>query len=152
MNESSGSWPDRILALLHENGLRATPARIAVLHLLQLASRPLSHAEVVDRLADRGWNRATLYRNLVDLAETGLARKTELGDRVWRFEVAGAAHSSRSHPHFICTGCGEVSCLDGVAIKLAAESDESRDLMSQPLEIQVRGICAACRERGEDVE
>ncbi len=147
MPQTPETWPDRLGALLRERGLRATPARVAVLRHLQTARRPLSHAEIIERLADRRWNRATLYRNLIDLTEAGLARKTELGDRVWRFEAAGAAHSSRSHPHFVCTACGEVSCLDGVTIRF--DGDEAAGLRDQSLEIQVRGVCAACIERGE---
>lgn len=150
METAPENWLERLRGTLRDSGLRATPARVAVLRHLQLAPRPLSHAEVVDGLADRGWNRATLYRNLIDLVDAGLARKTELGDRVWRFEAAGAAHSSRSHPHFVCVGCGEVSCLEGVSVNIEPDGGGRAELLGQPLEIQIRGLCADCRRNRKE--
>ena len=47
--------------------------------------------------------------------------RVELGDHVWRFELkpAGGAHArGEDHPHFLCTSCGEVSCLDDVDVAI----------------------------------
>lgn len=64
---------------IREAGLRATPARIATLEILYRAGAPLTHADVAEKLASRGIDKATAFRNLNDLAEAGLLRKTELG-------------------------------------------------------------------------
>ena len=72
-------------------------------------------------LADRGFDRATIYRNLTELTEARLVSRVELGDHVWRFEMrrAHAGHGKKDeHPHFVCTTCGEVSCLDGVDVAI----------------------------------
>ena len=60
-------------------GLRATPSRIAVLRLLRAAGSPVSHSEVVAELASQAWDPATIYRNLTDLSDVGLARRTDVG-------------------------------------------------------------------------
>ncbi len=146
---SSENWPQALGALLRGHGLRITPARVAVLRQLQLGRRPLSHAEVVAALADRGWNRATLYRNLVDLVDAGLARKTQLGDRVWRFEAVPSAHSSRTHPHFVCSACGKVFCLPEAAVQVVDPGDAPRAVRENEIEVQVRGVCDGCRGAGE---
>ncbi len=128
---------------LRAAGLRATPARLAVLRLLRASERPLSHGEVSERLAGRPFDRATLYRNLVDLTGAGLARRTELGDRIWRFEDRGVA-PSRDHPHFVCTECGRVECLPGVRVRISG-ARRPVALREQELEVQVRGRCDRCR-------
>src|SRR5688500_6464230 len=98
---------------LRDLGLRATLPRVAVVQRLLQARAPLTHGEVAERLAESGCDRATVYRNLIDLAEAGLVRRSDIGDRVWRFELVGksAQHAGSEHPHFICSGCGAVECL-----------------------------------------
>jgi len=121
MNHPKSAQSDIVKQTIREAGLRATPARIATLKLLQEATSPLSHAEVSDELEGMGVDKATVFRNLNDMASAGLLRKTELGDRVWRFELftENEAHGS-VHPHFVCVDCGSVSCM--VEIKLTAGS------------------------------
>jgi Fur family ferric uptake transcriptional regulator len=126
-------------------GMRATASRIAVLAQLRNATRPISHAEIVDALEGEPWDRATLYRNLVDLTNAGLARKVELGDRVWRFEDSGPVerHDAALHPHFVCTVCGSVSCLPDAAVT-GPDNGSQNALLKRPVEVQVRGVCNTC--------
>ena len=99
---------------LRDAGLRATRARVAVLTILRDADHSLTHQEVVDALAGHGWNRATLYRNLLALVEAGFARRADLGDHVWRFEAFDEDGApTHEHPHFLCTECGELECVPG---------------------------------------
>ena len=48
--------------------MRATPARIATLKLLHGATSPLTDAEVAEELQDLGVDKATVFRNLNDIA------------------------------------------------------------------------------------
>src|SRR5438067_7954895 len=84
---------DHLTDQLHAVGLRRTAPRVAVLDLLARAGGPLSHGEVAAELAERGFDRATVYRNLLDLTDVELVRRTDPGDHVWRFELVrdGAA-------------------------------------------------------------
>ncbi len=128
---------------LRTAGLRATPARMAVLAVLRAAQAPLSHAEVIERMADSLWDRATLYRNLVDLARAGLLHRVDLGDHVWRFEARGEVHTSPSHPHFVCTDCGTVACVPGVQVVVSPGSDAA--WLGPEVEVQLKGLCGDCR-------
>jgi Fur family ferric uptake transcriptional regulator len=129
---------------LRDAGLRATASRLAVLRALRAALRPVSHAEVVQALADSPWDRATVYRNLVDLAGAGLAQKVELGDRVWRFHSGEvASHGAAMHPHFICVQCGDVSCLPDVSMNVPRRG-VPRSLKSRTVEVHLRGVCDTC--------
>ena len=128
---------------IRESGLRATPARIATLKLLHGATSPLTHAEVAEELQDLGVDKATVFRNLNDMATAGLLRRTELGDRVWRFELINEddGHNS-AHPHFVCVDCGTVSCMDD--IKLTAGSLRISQEIGQVTEILLRGHSNDC--------
>ena len=108
-------------ALVRGAGLRCTAARLAVLEHMLTAPGPKTHAEVSAALDHRGFDRATIYRNLTELTEAKLVTRVDVGDHVWRFEVKrhedGSGHGG-DHPHFVCTSCGEVSCLDDVNVAI----------------------------------
>jgi Fur family ferric uptake transcriptional regulator len=129
---------------IREAGLRATPARIATLVMLRNASSPLTHAYVAQQLAPTGVDKATAFRNLNDMTDVGLVRKSELGDHVWRFEATSdSRHADDNHPHFLCLDCGNVSCLDDV--KLTAGSLRVSEKVGEVSEILLRGRCNDCR-------
>jgi Fur family transcriptional regulator, ferric uptake regulator len=134
-------------ALLRSNGLRSTAPRIAVLEYVHKHAGPNSHAELFEALISRGFDRATIYRNLIDLADTGILTRTDLGDHVWRFElkqgVGGAAHTDE-HPHFVCVDCGEVSCLKGVSFKIEGQSGAPKSLVKNNVAVQIKGQCDNC--------
>lgn len=142
MNHKSDQ-SETIKASIRAVGLRATPARIATLKLLHGATSPLTHAEVAEELQDLGVDKATVFRNLNDMATNGLLRRTELGDRVWRFELIAEddGHNS-AHPHFVCVDCGTVSCMD--EIKLTAGSIRTSQEIGEVTEILLRGHCNDC--------
>lgn len=135
-------------------GLRCTAARVAVLSHLETAVGPRTHAEVSEALDGLGYDRATIYRNLTELTEARLASRIELGDRVWRFEATtnrGGRHDD-DHPHFVCTTCGEVSCLDDVQVAIRPRSSRGksgsgdRHRIGSVTEILLKGHCEQCQE------
>jgi Fur family ferric uptake transcriptional regulator len=133
---------------LRSVGLRSTAPRVAVLRQLQRATRPVSHAELVERLDGEGLDRVTLYRNLNDLAEAGLLARTDLGDHTWRFELRpeGAPHALL-HPHFTCTRCGTVTCLPEDAVQLSRGRGLPAAVSRRAVEVTLRGQCDRCGVR-----
>ncbi len=141
---TSSPFRDRIRAV----GLRATTARVAVLACIDSAGRPLCHAEVLEALgpSDR-WDRATVFRNLSDLTDAGLLRRLDVGDKVWRYELlaeAEASHDEAMHPHFVCTTCGDVQCLDDVSISVQTGAAVPQSVALSKVRIQLAGVCDAC--------
>jgi len=112
------SLMSQLRSTIRNSGLRSTAPRVAVLQYLRDTSKPMTHAEICEALEEKGFDRATLYRNLIDLTEVGLLSRTDVGDHVWRFELRreGQRGHRSEHPHFMCTDCGEVSCLPGVKL------------------------------------
>jgi Fur family ferric uptake transcriptional regulator len=133
-------------AELRGHGLRSTGPRVAVLAYLGKATAPLSHTEIHDALAGRGFDRVTVYRNLMDLAEAGILVRSDLGDHVWRFERRDAKRpgNDAGHPHFVCTDCGEVSCLPERAVEVRAATGAPRALRTSQVEVQIKGRCDDC--------
>ena len=130
---------------LHTVSLRATASRIAVLRLLRQTVSPVSHAEVTEQLQNEGFDRATLYRNLFDLQRAGLARRSDHGDHVWRFEaVQGGAHPTEEHPHFVCNQCGLVECLEGLEVSLPRGAKGPKAIRKKAIVVQLKGLCDRC--------
>jgi Fur family ferric uptake transcriptional regulator len=146
---------DSVRAVVRAAGLRCTAARLAVLEHLVSARGPRTHAEVATALADRGFDRATIYRNLTELTEARLVSRMELGDHVWRFEIrrahAAGGHADE-HPHFVCESCGEVSCLEGVEVAISPKPRATRTAGGKPRagrigsvrEVLLKGQCPEC--------
>ena len=137
-------------AALQGAGLRVTSARLAVMKVLMHMRSPVSHAELVTALEGCGFDRATLYRNLMDLTEVGLLERIDLGDHVWRFELRalGEAQKQRanSHPHFACVDCGQVSCLPELTLKTTSTLKMPKALSEQRVSVQIRGQCDDCSQ------
>ena len=147
MKKHAAKTPDRsdLRELIRQAGLRSTTARVAVLKQLERATSPISHAELAEAIVPQGFDRATVYRNLMDLTEAGLVARGEYGDHVWRFELRREAHRhSTEHPHFVCTKCGEVSCLPNVNVNISPSPGTQRSLMGSVSEILFKGRCPRC--------
>ncbi len=135
---------DELRDAVRGRGLRATPSRIAVLELLRTTDSPMSHADAADRLASQSWDRATIYRNLTDLAEAGLVRRTDVGDHVWRFEALAPGDDPKiSHAHFVCTECGTIECLPELELSMK-RAKAPRAVKQRQVEVHVRGLCDSC--------
>jgi Fur family ferric uptake transcriptional regulator len=136
---------DKIRQLLRAKGLRSTAARLAVMQQLAAATSPLTHAEMAGRLSSRGFDRATIYRNLIELADAGLVSRIEVGDHVWRFELrAAGAEGDAEHPHFVCVDCGEVSCLPSASVNVQSNPAAGPSVIGQVTEVLLKGHCGNC--------
>lgn len=138
-------------------GLRCTPARIAVLQRLAESPGPATHAEIAAELAGgargSGFDKATVYRNLVELTEAGIVSRIEVGDHVWRFELRSRAADGApgdEHAHFVCTECGSVACLDDLDVKLspreqpAKKPGRSGRRVGTVSQVLLKGRCEDC--------
>lgn len=133
----------RIREMLRTSGVRATPARIAVLQELRSARSPLTHADIAEKLVPLGFDKATVFRNLNDLTEVDLVTRTELGDHVWRFEpLDPSLPAGEKHPHFVCVQCGGVTCLGDM--EFTSTSKRRATSIGRITEILIKGHCSIC--------
>ncbi|MFM8893637.1 MAG: Fur family transcriptional regulator [Planctomycetia bacterium] len=156
---------ESLKSLIRQAGLRCTVARLAVLEHMLAVPGPQTHAEVSAALDHRGFDRATIDRNLTELTEARLVTRVDLGDHVWRFEARrqgdqGGPHQG-DHPHFVCTTCGEVSCLDDVNVAITPRPGAERpggggsphgapgskgSGLPSVTEVVLKGTCGNCGE------
>lgn len=131
--------------LLRSKGLRVTQPRLAVLQVLREADRPLSHADISERVGDLRADRVTLYRNLDKLVEAGLVRCVSRDSGVGRYEAQGDPDvHGHHHAHFVCTDCGSVSCLpDEVAVQRPRDDRWGRALADA--QVELKGHCPDCQ-------
>jgi Fur family ferric uptake transcriptional regulator len=136
---SMGKLDERFRALLSSKDLRITDQRLAVLRSLARNRAPVSFPELVERLAEQGLDRATVYRNLVGLTEAGILVRTQLGDGAWRSELPQSDEASHGHhPHLVCVDCGGISCLPANTVSIRKEA------AARVTEVQLRGHCESC--------
>lgn len=135
--KSAAELPDTP-TLIREAGLRATRGRVAVYDALRETHSPLNHGELVATLSYLGLDQATIYRNLMALTKVGLLRRTDLGDHVWRFELA-PMHQTGEHPHFVCIDCGAITCLPELGITIDGFVPSC-----SPVTVRLEGQCNDC--------
>lgn len=130
--------------LLRAKGLRATPARVALLSALMRARGPLSaddlHAKVPS--ADL----VTVYRALQNFTAAGLVREVRFKDATARYEFAHGAH----HHHLVCTGCGMIDELpecDVAALEQEVLAKSKRFAAIEEHALEFFGTCAVCAKR-----
>lgn len=137
----------RLRDILRGAGLRSTLPRIAVYKQLLEAAGPITHGDVAEKLGGQGFDRATVYRNLIDLCDAGLAQRTDHGDHLWRFELLSKQptdHDAMAHAHFLCTDCGQIECLPATTVRFTKSSRVPRSVGNNRVEVQVKGVCDTC--------
>jgi len=137
---------ESLKTLIRTAGLKSTPPRIAVLKALSKTHMPLSHGDLVSQLAADGFDRATIFRNLNDMATAGLLSRIDIGDHTWRFEIKNNPSSNLSHPHFVCTDCGDVSCLTEMEFQMPSKQLKNNSKVGNISEVLLKGHCEDCED------
>ena len=130
---------------MRDKGLRATPARIAILSALQDRPGPISHLELTSVLSELGLDKSTIFRGLQDLTEVGLLHRLDLGDHVWRYELVvedpiPQATPEHLHPHLLCVDCGAIRCLEQGDVSIQLSPD-----LGTIVDVLIKGQCPTCR-------
>lgn len=91
---------------LRQQNLKVTPARLAVLRLLEQTNKPLDVAAIVTLLKKNHItaDQATIFRIINAFTEKGLVKQLNLQEGKFRYELAERPH----HHHLVCRQCGAV--------------------------------------------
>ena len=144
MTTDSKKVQTEVRALLKHHGMRATAQRIAVLFVLHEQQGPLSHEGVMAQLEPGLYDKASVWRVLSDVANAGIVRRMDLGDRVWRYELYDDCRTvDDRHPHFLCEQCGEVTCLPPLEVR-TRDGRVPKKLLSADFHIRIAGNCGEC--------
>jgi Fur family ferric uptake transcriptional regulator len=129
---------------LRSRNLRVTAERRALLRAIFAQHRHIDAGEVLHaaRAAGHKISRATVYRNLELLVESGLAHKVRLGDHRWVYEHV---HPGQSHDHLACRRCGRIVEFISPAISaLLGEICRAHAFEPRRNQIQIVGVCREC--------
>lgn len=131
------------LALKAAN-MKATPKRLAILEMLDGDSAYASPEELWKRLRER-FDRLglpTVYRNLEELAESGVITKVIHPNRQLYYYFC---RNREHHHHFVCLSCRKVEDLPACGLE-ALEREVSLKNGGKVLShiLQLNGLCGGC--------
>ena len=137
------------VAALRAGGERVTPARRAVLRVLDEASGHLTAEVIAERVdqAEPGVHRATVYRSLQSLADLGVVAHTHVPHGATIYHLRTSPTEAAGHAHLQCVHCERLfdippDWLVPLRDRMAAELDLELDVAHAAL----LGTCADCRE------
>jgi Fur family ferric uptake transcriptional regulator len=140
---------DQFLRFLRDRGQRVTAERLALFDEIFSQHGHIDAEELLAAMKARSLkiSRATVYRNLDLLVESGLARKSRLGSRGFLYEHV---HPGQQHDHLVCNGCGRV--VEFVSPGIAALQSEicrAHGFVPTRHTLQIAGLCNPCAEAAE---
>lgn len=129
---------------LRKIDLRATPARIAVLKLLEETKQPVDVGTVTVSVNKRGikTDPATVFRIMSMLTKKDLILPIQFQDGKVRYELAGKAH----HHHLVCENCGKVEDVSSQVVPaLEKEIQKKYKFLVKRHSLEFFGLCANCQ-------
>ena len=139
----------RFSDFLQQQGLKLTSEREALVREIFSIHYHFEADELLFKMkqANTKISRATVYRTLELLVKSGLVRRVHLGEDHYHYEhVSGNSH----HDHLICTTCGAViEFHDEELEQRQREICERKKFTPTFHNLQILGLCDACRRKGE---
>jgi len=133
------------VSALRERGERVTAPRRAVLKVLADHSDHLTADEVASLLGDGDVHRATVYRTLELLADTGVVSHRHIAGGAARYHLA-ATPEGTEHLHGHCRGCGRVVVLRPDAFERARDLLRAEGFVLDVEQSTFSGSCTACAD------
>jgi Fe2+ or Zn2+ uptake regulation protein len=134
---------DAVLALVREQGGRATPARRLLLEVLFETSDHSSAEDLARAVQAKvpDVHLSTIYRNLEELEGLGVVVHTHIGHGPATYHLA-----NRTHCHLVCEECGTVLDVpDDLFRSLNRATRDRFGFAIDPRHFAVLGLCQRCR-------
>ena len=129
---------------LRDVSLKVTPARLAVLRLLEKEEGPIDVKTIVDylRKQDSTVDQATVFRIMNTFTDRGITKKIQLHESKFRYELTSIAE----HHHLICTICGKIEDISDCNIE-ALERDirKKKEFLVESHSLEFFGVCNICQ-------
>lgn len=125
------------------SGLRVTPTRTAVMHILNSSNKPLDIATIYKEISNHhvDADQATIYRIIENFIEKGLISRIQLRENKFYYEKKG-----KEHHHVVCTNCNNIEDVSNCNIKSLVQEIEIKygfEVKSHSLEFF--GLCNNCK-------
>src|SRR4051812_29596692 len=134
----------KFLDFLGRKNLRITAQRAAIIDAVFATDKHFTAEELLEwsRARDKSVSRATVYRTLPLLTESGLVREMDFGKDHKYYDPNYAEHPN--HSHIICADCDRI--FEFESDKIARIEDEISHQLGFRIKTQRLQILAACEE------
>lgn len=131
------------LYLLKQHHLKATPQRVAMIQLMEIAGH-ISIEELYQHIRGQfsSISLATLYKNINKMVDKSLVREVKIPGQKTRYEIEKTAHA-----HLLCNECGELKDMEFDVEKLLDEAGKNSHYQPKEVTIVVSGLCPTCKEQ-----
>jgi Fe2+ or Zn2+ uptake regulation protein len=129
---------------LNDVNLRATPARIALMNLLETADKPLDVQSMIDFLEkkDIKTDPATVFRIINMFTEKGLVKPIQLNEGKFRYELK----DKTDHHHLVCKLCGDIQDISDCNIDvLENDIEKKKKFKVTSHSLEFFGVCESCQ-------
>jgi Fur family ferric uptake transcriptional regulator len=138
---------EKIVHILKKNQLSITESRRRILEIFLRAGSALAHHDVEEKTTLR-FDRVTVYRTLQTFMEKGIIHNIPTPDNSILYALCKddceEGHHHDNHIHFICSYCGNTTCMDDINIP---EIELPSGYSATQINMVVNGICANCNGR-----
>ena len=129
---------------LEKKNLKLTSQRRFILHQAIHAKGHFSAEELLDfsKKADRTISKATVYRTLALLKESGVLEEQDFGDGKKLYE---RAQGRKHHDHFVCIRCGKIIEFENSQIERLQDAEaRHHDFKVVYHSLKLFGFCKRC--------
>lgn len=128
--------------ILKQHGVKKTVCRKCIVDkLIESEDTALTENEIKDAFLDL-FDRVTFYRSLKTLEEAKVIHRIVLNNSIVKYALSSQQVLSNVHPHFHCTHCDKVSCLDSSLLDRNISLPCGYQVESA--QILLEGICPGC--------
>ena len=139
---------EKFREFLTARGLKFTHERALILEKIFATHEHFEADDLLVALRRKGLrvSKATIYRTLALLVESGLLRQVMTDEKHAHYEhVYGHAH----HDHLICSQCGHIlEFFDPGIERLQDRVCRQKGFQAQGHRMQIVGLCARCVKKG----
>lgn len=132
--------------ILNQKAVRITPMRQLLLEFLVQEQRSFGLTELEDAFPKA--ERTTIYRTLKTFEEKGIVHSIDNGVSEVKYalckEHCTEQHHIDQHPHFHCTACQQITCLESVFIPAV---QLPKGFEAKEIGMTIKGICDNCQSR-----
>ncbi len=130
---------------LRSASLKATPARLGVLELLEASEKPLDVATMIAYLEEKNISadHATVFRIINLFTEKGLTKQIQFNEGKFRYEL----NNKTDHHHLVCEKCGDIEDISDCNINaLEKEIEKKKHFKVNSHSLEFYGICKNCQQ------
>jgi Fur family ferric uptake transcriptional regulator len=131
---------------IKSSGLRATPARIAVMDFLKTTDRPVDIQTIIGYLDENNIDAdpATVFRIMNLFTKKGITKQISFNEGKYRYELAGVPE----HHHLVCTVCSKIESFSDCNIPvLEKDIMIKKQFIVKNHALEFYGLCSDCQRK-----